>query len=49
MTAKDKRIELELKLTRYRELGRQVYDPRTIRCIDGLIVEFEQKLREMDE
>jgi hypothetical protein len=46
---KNETIKLEMRLTRYRELARQVYDPMTLRCIEGLILEFEQKLREIDE
>jgi hypothetical protein len=49
MTGKNKRAELELRLSRYRELARQVFDPKTTRRIEGLILELEQELREIDD
>jgi hypothetical protein len=50
MAHKSERVELEMKILRYRQLQRQIaIDPETIERITALIVELEQKLREIDE
>jgi len=48
--SKNERVELEMKIMKYRQLARAaVSDPTTAERIDGLIVELQQKLREIDE
>lgn len=50
MSSNDERVELEMKILRYRQLERQIAtDPETIERIRSLIVELEQKLRAIDE
>ena len=50
MPSKNERVELEMKIMRYRDLARKaVSDPETVQRIAGLIAELEQKLREIDE
>ena len=50
MAHKSDRVELEMKILRYRQLQRQIATyPETIERIRALIVELEQKLREIDE
>lgn len=45
----NERVELEMKIMRYRQIARQVFDPETRDRIVTLIAELEQKLREIDE
>jgi hypothetical protein len=49
MPSKNERVELEMKIMRYRELARQAPDQETMLRINGLVAELEQKLREIDE
>jgi len=49
MPSKNERVELEMKIMRYRQLARQASDQETRLRINGLIAELEQKLREIDE
>lgn len=50
MAHKSERVELEMKILRYRQLQRQIAtDPGTIERIRDLIAELEQKLRAIDE
>ncbi len=46
---KNERVELEMKIMKYRALARDAADPVTIERIDALIAELQQKLREIDE
>ena len=48
--SKNERVELEMKIIRYRKLARQIAtDPDTAQRIKGLIVDLEKELREIDE
>jgi hypothetical protein len=47
MPQKNDRVELELKIMKYRALARP--DDVTKQRINGLIAELEQKQREIDE
>jgi hypothetical protein len=50
MPSKNERVELEMKILKYRRLARAaVTDGVTERRIAGLIAELERKLREIDE
>jgi hypothetical protein len=50
MPSKNERVELATKIIKYRELARQVSaDNETTERITALILELEQKLREIDE
>jgi hypothetical protein len=50
MSQKNERVQLEMKIMKYRQLARSaVSDPETTVRIAGLIAELEQKLREIDE
>jgi hypothetical protein len=49
MPSKNERVELEMKILKYRTLARQAPDNETARRIQELIGELEQKLREIDE
>jgi hypothetical protein len=49
MPSKNDRVELEIKIIKYRALSRQASDAVTTKRINGLIAELEQKLREIDE
>jgi hypothetical protein len=49
MPSKNERVELEMKIIKYRALARQAPDQETMRRINGLVAELEQKLREIDE
>jgi hypothetical protein len=49
MPSKNERVELEMKIMRYRQLARQASDQETRLRINGLIAELVQKLREIDE
>jgi hypothetical protein len=43
------RAALELKIAKYRALARQAPDDLTLRRINALVVELEQKQRETEE
>jgi hypothetical protein len=49
MTSKNERVELEMKILKYRELARQAPDNLSRRRIETLVAELEQKRREFDE
>ena len=50
MRSRNERVELEMKILRYRKLARQIAtDPTTQRRIEGLILDLEKELREIDE
>jgi hypothetical protein len=46
---KNDRVELEIKIMKYRALARQAPDRETTQRINALVAELEQKLREIDE
>jgi hypothetical protein len=46
---KNDRVKLEIKIMKYRSLARRVMHDETEQRINLLIVELEQKLREIDE
>ena len=47
---KNERVELEMKIMKYRQLARLTSsDEETRRRIEGLVAELQQKLREIDE
>ena len=50
MAHKNERVELAMKIMKYRQLARApALDPEAEKHIGGLIAELEQKLREIDE
>ena len=49
MASKKERVELEMKIMKYRELARNAPDEVTRQRISILVSELEQKLRESDE
>jgi hypothetical protein len=49
MHQRERRVELEMKLKRYKELMQRGWDPETTRRFAAAIAELEQKLREIDE
>jgi hypothetical protein len=50
MSQKNERVELEMKMMKYRQFARSaISDPETTKRIAGLIAELEQKLRDIDE
>jgi hypothetical protein len=50
MASKNERVELEMKIMKYRLLARQIVtDPLTVERINELIADLEQELREIDE
>ena len=50
MAHKNERVELEMKILKYRQLARTAaLNPETAERISGLIAELEQNLREIDE
>ncbi len=49
MAQKNDRVELEMKILKYRNLARDAPDEVTRQRINGLIAELEQKQREIDE
>jgi hypothetical protein len=50
MPSKNERVELEMKIMKYRALARAaISDPVTEERINGLIGELKQKLKEIDE
>jgi hypothetical protein len=46
---RNERVEIEMKIMKYRALARGVADDLTAQRIATLIAELEQKLREIDE
>ena len=46
---KNERVELEMKIAKYRLLARRTPDVVTSQRIQQLVAELEQKLREIDE
>jgi hypothetical protein len=48
-TNKNERVELEIKIIKYRALARQAADTTTTERVNSLILEPEKKLREIDE
>jgi len=49
MSHKNERVGLEIKIIRYGALSQQASDAVTTQRINGLILELEKKLREIDE
>ena len=49
MPSKNERVELEMKIMKYRALARQSSDEVTRTRIQSLVAELEQKLKEIDE
>ncbi len=51
MASKNERVELEMKIVKYRQFIKTaaVSDPVTIERINELVAELEKKLREIDE
>ena len=49
MPSKNDRVELEMKILKYRALARQAPDDETTQRIEALVTELEQKLREIDQ
>jgi hypothetical protein len=49
MHSKNERVELEMKIMKYRELARQAPDDLSRQRIETLVAELEQKQREFDE
>ena len=50
MASKNERVQLEMKIMRYRLMARQMAaDPAESERIRGLVAELEKKLREIDE
>jgi hypothetical protein len=49
MAHKNERVELEMKIMKYRALARQAGDDVTRTRIKELVAELERKLREIDE
>jgi hypothetical protein len=47
--SKNERVELEMKILKYRQMTRRVTDDETRQRINELVAELEQKLREIDE
>lgn len=47
--SKSERVELEMKIMKYRLLERNGPDELTLRRIKSLVAELERKLREIDE
>jgi hypothetical protein len=49
MDQKNERVELEMKIMKYRAMARQVTDDKMAQRLTELIAELEQKQREIDE
>lgn len=50
MQSKNERVQLEMKILRYRKLAQQIAtDPDTAQRIKKLIADLEKELREIDE
>ena len=46
---KDERVELEMKIMKYRNLMRKAWDPETTHRMQMAVEELEQDLRKIDE
>ena len=49
MRSKKERVELAIRIMRYREVSRRTADEEFLRAIKDKIAELEQKLREIDD
>ena len=50
MPSKNERVELQMKILRYRKLARQIAtDPDTARRIEELIADLERELRDFTQ
>jgi hypothetical protein len=49
MPSKNERVELEIKIMKYRAMARQVTDDQAAQRLTELIAELQQKKREIDE
>jgi len=49
MAHKNERVELEMKILKYRAIARGVNDELTAKLLVAKVAELEQKLREIDE
>ena len=49
MSHKNERVELEMEIMRYRQLGRRITDDEFLKRLREQIAELERKLREIDE
>jgi hypothetical protein len=49
MPSKNERVELEMKIMKYRQLARRVTDEELLKRFAEQIADLEQKLREIDE
>ena len=49
MPSKNQRVELEMKIMKYRAMARDAPDKLTTERIEQLVAALEQKLREIDE
>jgi hypothetical protein len=49
MVHKNERVELEMKIMKYRAMARQVTDDKATQRLTELIAELEQKKREIDK
>jgi hypothetical protein len=49
MAHKNERVELEMKILKYRAVARGINDELTTKLIAAKLAELEQKLREIDE
>jgi hypothetical protein len=45
----NERVELAMKIMKYRELLRREWDPETTQRMETAVAQLEQKLREIDE
>jgi len=49
MVHKNERVELEMKIMKYRAMARMISDDVTTKRIAALVAELVQKLKEIDE
>jgi hypothetical protein len=49
MPSSNERVELAMKIMRYRQLAGRTTDERSLRRIEDQLAKLEQKLREIDE
>ena len=49
MPHQNERVELEMKIMRYRQLARRISDEELLKRFAEQIADLEQKLREIDE
>ena len=49
MPSKNERVELAIKIMRYRQFATRTADEEFLRAIKAKITELEQQLREIDE